>query len=95
MKFRRQPFFGFPTKLAYCCKTQTSETDQSGCRAGSLADLEQRTFDVCSSLNSGHLETWLATFRPRVGVASNNWLFYVTGGFALGVTSDPDRLIPL
>jgi outer membrane immunogenic protein len=28
-------------------------------------------------------ETWLATFRPRVGVASNNFLFYVTGGAAV------------
>jgi outer membrane immunogenic protein len=27
-------------------------------------------------------QTWLATFRPRVGVAANNWLFYVTGGAA-------------
>jgi outer membrane immunogenic protein len=26
---------------------------------------------------------WLATFRPRVGVAANNWLFYVTGGAAV------------
>jgi outer membrane immunogenic protein len=28
-------------------------------------------------------ETYLATFRPRVGVASNNYLFYVTGGAAV------------
>ncbi len=26
---------------------------------------------------------WLATLRPRVGYAANNWLFYVTGGLAL------------
>jgi outer membrane immunogenic protein len=26
--------------------------------------------------------TWLATFRPRAGIAANNWLFYVTGGAA-------------
>jgi outer membrane immunogenic protein len=25
---------------------------------------------------------WLATVRPRVGVARNNWLFYITGGAA-------------
>ena len=25
---------------------------------------------------------WLATVRPRVGIARNNWLFYVTGGAA-------------
>ena len=28
-------------------------------------------------------ERWLATFRGRVGVADNNWLFYATGGGAL------------
>jgi outer membrane immunogenic protein len=27
-------------------------------------------------------ETWLATVRPRAGVAVNNWLLYVTGGAA-------------
>ncbi len=26
---------------------------------------------------------WLFTLRPRLGVAQNNWLFYVTGGLAL------------
>jgi len=26
---------------------------------------------------------WMATLRPRLGVASDNWLFYVTGGLAL------------
>ncbi|MGH6684612.1 MAG: outer membrane protein, partial [Pseudolabrys sp.] len=26
---------------------------------------------------------WMATLRPRLGVASGNWLFYVTGGVAL------------
>jgi outer membrane immunogenic protein len=25
---------------------------------------------------------WLATLRPRLGVANDNWLFYVTGGVA-------------
>ena len=25
---------------------------------------------------------WLATVRPRVGVARDNWLFYITGGVA-------------
>lgn len=27
-------------------------------------------------------QTWLATFRPRAGIAANNWLLYVTGGAA-------------
>jgi outer membrane immunogenic protein len=25
---------------------------------------------------------WLATIRPRLGIARNNWLFYITGGVA-------------
>jgi outer membrane immunogenic protein len=28
-------------------------------------------------------QNFLATFRPRVGVAASNWLFYVTGGAAV------------
>jgi outer membrane immunogenic protein len=28
-------------------------------------------------------DNWLATFRPRVGVAMNQWLLYVTGGLAV------------
>jgi outer membrane immunogenic protein len=28
-------------------------------------------------------QNWLATFRPRAGIAANNWLFYVTGGAAV------------
>jgi outer membrane immunogenic protein len=27
---------------------------------------------------------WLSTFRGRMGYAPNNWLFYVTGGLAVG-----------
>ena len=27
---------------------------------------------------------WLMTLRPRVGIANNNWLLYVTGGLAVG-----------
>jgi outer membrane immunogenic protein len=27
---------------------------------------------------------WVATLRPRVGIASNNWLVYGTGGIAIG-----------
>ena len=26
---------------------------------------------------------WLLTFRPRVGITADNWLFYATGGLAL------------
>jgi outer membrane immunogenic protein len=28
-------------------------------------------------------QDWIATFRPRAGIAANNWLFYVTGGAAV------------
>jgi outer membrane immunogenic protein len=30
---------------------------------------------------------WLATIRPRVGIARNNWLFYITGGVAFTNTT--------
>jgi len=37
---------------------------------------------------------WLATLRARVGVASDNWLIYGTGGLALGrVTSGFDSYV--
>ena len=36
-------------------------------------------FTVSSSLQTD----WLWTLRPRLGFASNNWLFYVTGGLAV------------
>ena len=29
-------------------------------------------------------QNWVATLRPRVGFAANNWLIYGTGGAALG-----------
>jgi outer membrane immunogenic protein len=36
------------------------------------------------TVNSSVSTDWLITLRPRVGVAANNWLFYVTGGLAIG-----------
>jgi outer membrane immunogenic protein len=33
-------------------------------------------------INSSISTSWLATIRGRLGVASNNWLFYATGGAA-------------
>ena len=36
------------------------------------------TFTTTSSAST----TWLATVRGRLGLAANNWLFYVTGGAA-------------
>jgi outer membrane immunogenic protein len=37
------------------------------------------TFTINSSVNTN----WLFTARPRIGVASDNWLFYATGGLAV------------
>ncbi|MBC7577065.1 MAG: porin family protein [Tardiphaga sp.] len=37
------------------------------------------SFTVASSVATD----WLMTFRPRLGLAHNNWLFYVTGGLAV------------
>jgi outer membrane immunogenic protein len=37
-------------------------------------------FSVATSVSTN----WLFTARPRLGIASNNWLFYVTGGVAVG-----------
>jgi outer membrane immunogenic protein len=38
------------------------------------------SFTVKSAVNTG----WLATARPRIGWALDNWLVYVTGGLAVG-----------
>jgi outer membrane immunogenic protein len=35
------------------------------------------------TVNSSVSTDWLITLRPRLGMASNNWLFYVTGGLAV------------
>lgn len=35
------------------------------------------------TVNSSVTTDWLMTFRPRLGIANNNWLFYVTGGLAV------------
>jgi outer membrane immunogenic protein len=35
------------------------------------------------TINSAVSTDWLFTLRPRVGLASNNWLLFVTGGLAL------------
>src|SRR6266508_297190 len=37
------------------------------------------TFTVTSAAHTD----WLFTARPRIGIASNNWLFYATGGLAV------------
>src|ERR1700730_12153901 len=35
------------------------------------------------TVNSSGSSDWLITLRPRVGITSHNWLFYVTGGLAV------------
>jgi outer membrane immunogenic protein len=35
---------------------------------------------------------WLMTVRPRIGYAWDNWLFYVTGGWAMGKAVFSDQL---
>jgi outer membrane immunogenic protein len=48
---------------------------------------ERSTFAFANGLDFTDFDTeqhFLATFRPRLGIAANNLLFYVTGGAALG-----------
>jgi outer membrane immunogenic protein len=40
-------------------------------------------FPPNAGFNNEVRERWLSTFRGRVGMAQNNWLFYATGGAAL------------
>jgi outer membrane immunogenic protein len=35
------------------------------------------------TVNTSVSTDWLITFRPRLGITSNNWLFYITGGLAV------------
>jgi outer membrane immunogenic protein len=35
------------------------------------------------TVNSSMSSDWLITLRPRVGITTHNWLFYVTGGLAV------------
>ena len=45
--------------------------------------------------NLEHKLTWFGTVRGRLGIASNNWLFYGTGGLIYGgVKSSLTLLIP-
>jgi outer membrane immunogenic protein len=43
--------------------------------------------NVDDVVNVSNRQGWLATIRPRAGVAFNNALFYVTGGVAFGEVS--------
>jgi outer membrane immunogenic protein len=47
------------------------------------------TFTSTDSIGS----TWLATVRPRLGWASNNWLLYATGGLAFSHVSFAQSIV--
>ena len=52
-----------------------------GTQSGSIVypGFAPTTFNIGSAASAN----WLATVRPRLGWARDNWLFYVTGGLAL------------
>lgn len=47
-----------------------------------------------STLSQSARLDWLVTVRPRLGYAWDNWLFYVTGGWAMGKAVFSDALVP-
>ena len=46
-----------------------------------------------TSLSESAQMNWLVTVRPRVGYAWDNWLFYATGGWALGKVTFTDAVV--
>jgi outer membrane immunogenic protein len=70
-----------------------SATDISGSYSA-LSTVDPNAVTGISVTNTNTSLDWLATLRARVGVASDKWLFYGTGGLALGrVTSGFDSYI--
>jgi outer membrane immunogenic protein len=57
----------------------------------SVAPLPPPAFATTSLSESARLN-WLVTVRPRLGYAWDNWLVYVTGGWALGKVTFSDAL---
>lgn len=51
----------------------------SGSSKAVYPTLAPAAFTVSQSFSTN----WLWTLRPRIGIASNNWLFYATGGVAV------------
>jgi outer membrane immunogenic protein len=47
-----------------------------------------------SNLSQSARLDWLVTVRPRLGYAWDNWLLYVTGGWAMGKVVFSDALVP-
>jgi outer membrane immunogenic protein len=47
-----------------------------------------------TSLSETAQLSWLVTARPRVGYAWDNWLLYVTGGWAIGKVTFTDGVVP-
>ena len=71
-----------------------SATDINGSRSGAALPDPNMFGGTNSVTNVRTSLDWLATLRARVGVTSDNWLFYGTGGLALGrVTSGFDAYI--
>jgi outer membrane immunogenic protein len=58
---------------------QSFKQNGSGSGATIYPTLAPSTFTVSQSFSTD----WLWTLRPRLGIASNNWLFYATGGLAV------------
>jgi outer membrane immunogenic protein len=47
-----------------------------------------------TSLSQTAQLSWLVTARPRLGYAWDNWLVYVTGGWAIGKVTFTDGVVP-
>ena len=47
-----------------------------------------------TSLSETAQLSWLVTARPRLGYAWDNWLVYVTGGWAIGKVTFTDGVVP-
>ena len=58
---------------------QAFDLSGSATSTGAYPCCAPATFAVASKVST----SWLFTARPRLGFASNNWLFYATGGVAV------------
>jgi outer membrane immunogenic protein len=58
---------------------QSFKQNGSGSGTAVIPSLAPSTLTVLQSFSTD----WLWTLRPRLGIASSNWLFYATGGLAV------------
>lgn len=73
-QFNNSWLFGIETDFNY---VGLSETVSNGPFAGAAGFI--------TAISTASVKTdWLFTLRPRLGFTANNWLFYVTGGLAVG-----------